>query len=247
MTLRIEVGFDTTQFGQPTITVGATPAPIDDATYCHRDLSSVVGTGLYTDFAGACQQALLTAGLSASLSVTYVSATGAYNLTPSGSQTVTLNTAARQLLGFSGDPGTISSAATSDVKPYFLIDSAMGGKTANSDDYEARSYSEDAEAEDGSAYGIASTGRAVYADWVCAFEPRTAVYIREATAAVPWTWEHFYQHASVVHPFMVEDDYGDQTVHRFRAGFDRFKPRRVQQDWDELHDVDMKTRVMGRL
>lgn len=247
MTLRIECGWDTTQFGQPIITVGATPAPVADATYCHRDLTSVLGTGLYDDFAGECNQALLTAGLSGSLSVSYDSTNGEYDLTPSGTHTVTLNTAARQLLGFSGDPGSISSVVSSDVKPYFLIDGAMGGKSAWTDEYEAASESEDGEAMDGSAYGIASPGRAIYEDWVCAFEEREAVYERTATAAVPWTWQHFYRHASVVHPFLVVDDYGEQKVHRFRAGSDRFKPRRVQQDWDRLHDMDMKTRVMGRL
>ena len=254
MTLKIECGFNVASFGSLKITVDATDVTISSGKFCHQDISSVDGASEYTALEDAINAALSTAGVT-TVTVEYLS-TGYYRLNRvSGTPSVTCGAdeadAAHarmgQVLGFQSSPGTIGATENGDALPYFSLLSEMGGKSADSDDYEATSYSEDSEAEDGSAFGISTTGRAIYADWMCRMEPRAVVYEREATAAVPWTWQHFYRHCAVVHPFLVSDDFGDETVHKLRAGEDRFKPAHVQPDFRDLFDLSVKTRVLGRL
>lgn len=259
MTLKIECGFNVDAFGSLKITVDATVVTITTGKFCHQDISSVDGASEYSALEDAINAALTTAGVT-SINVAYQGTgsgndgyyrinrlSGFPNVVFGADEADAAHVRMGQVLGFQSSPGVLSGNPLGDALPYFTILAEMGGKSGDSDDYEAPSYSEDSEAEDGSAFGIATTGRAVYSDWICRFEPRAVVYAREATAAVPWTWQHFYRHCAVVHPFLVTDDYGDETVHKLRAGEDRFKPARVQPDWRDVLDVSVKTRVLGRL
>ena len=259
MTLKIECGFNVASFGSLKITVSGTPVTISSGKFCHQDISSVDGASEYTALEDAINAALTTAGVT-SINVAYQSTgsgndgyyrinrvSGFPNVVVGADEEDAAHARMGQVLGFQSSPGVLAGNPLGDALPYFTILSEMGGKSADSDDYEAASYSEDSEAEDGSAYGISTTGRAIYADWTCRMEPREVVFEREAMSAVPWTWQHFYQHCAVVHPFLVSDDFGDETVHKLRAGEDRFKPAHVQPDWRDLFDLSVKTRVLGRL
>lgn len=255
MTLRFDAGFDVFAFGRLKISDGATDAEVASGTFCHLNLESLYEVGVYSDFASQVTAALFAEGVTAS--VTYLS-TGRYRITAGASAlNITAGTDeadaehARmgQVLGFSTSPGVIlaGASATGDITPYFSIETEMGGMTDASDRYEG-GMSEAMEAEDGTAYGVSSTSAPVYSDFTVAFESRAAVYALNADASAPWTWEHFFPHCRVVHPFAVTDDFGEGvSVHQLRAGSDRFKPKRVNANWRERHDLAFKTRVVGRV
>ncbi len=254
MTLRFDVGFDVFAFGALKMTNGITDIDLTTGLFCHLDLGSVI-PGAYSDFATAVTSGLLGSGTTTT--VTYSTTTARYTVNV-GASPITLtfgvdeSDAAHvrmgQVLGFSTAPGSLSPGAQveGDIAPFFMIDAAMGGASDATDDYEG-GMSEDAEAEDGTSYSVAPTSAPVKSDFTVPFEPRAAVYIRSAVAATPWTWQHFYQHCRAVHPFAVTDDFTDVTVHKLMAKSDRFKPKRVVRDYRELHDLVLKTRVVGRL
>jgi len=254
MTLRFDAGFDVTAFGTLRISDGATDADVTGGRLCHLNLGSVI-PGSYSVLSNAINSAMTGAGINAV--VAYLS-TGRYriaagaspiNITAGVDEADASHARMGQVLGFSTSPGSIAAgnSVTGDIVPYFMIEAAMGGASDATDDYEGGS-SEAMEAEDGTSYGVAPTSAPRYSDFTVAFEPRAAVYARAAVASAPWTWEHFYQHCRVVHPFAVTDDFGEGvTVHKLMPSSDRLKPKRVVRDYRELHDLKMKTRVLGRI
>ena len=256
MTLRFDVGFDVEAFGSLKISNdGGDNAVITTGKWCHLDISSLFEAGVYDDIAGQFTARFLSEGIDGF--VTYSTITNRYRIHSNGTaldiecgadEADAEHARAGQVLGFSTSPGVIAigATATGDVAPFFMIDADMGGASDDSDEYEG-GQSEDAESEDGTSYGTAPTTAPKYRDFTVPFEPRAACYKRDAVASAPWTWQHFYEHTRVVHPFAVSDDYGDVTVCKHRAGSDRFKPRRVSRDWRELHDFVLKTRIIGRL
>jgi len=254
VTLRLEAGWDQTEFGTATIVIAGTSVSVSTGKYSHRDWSSLPRVALYTDFATALNTAITGAGIGG-ISVSYSTTTGLYTMAVSGGPFVFTAGADEidgahmrmgQILGLTTSPGS-SNAFSSDATPYFQINAAMGGAAQATDDYEPSSISETSEADDGSSYGISRVTAPVYSDFVAMFEPRAAVYERAADSSAPWTWEHMFRHCRVVHPFLVADDFDEQTVARFRAGSDNSTPKRVNADWRELHNIAFKTRVEGRL
>ena len=259
MTLRFDAGFDVFAFGALRISDGAMAIDITTGTFCHLNLESLYEVGVYSDFASQVNAALFAAGVTATVS--YLStglSAGRYRITAGASSlniTAGVDEAGAeharmgQVLGFSTSPGVISAGAsvTGDITPYFSIETEMGGKTDASDRYEG-GKSEAMEAEDGTPYGVSSTSAPVYNDWTVAFEPRAAVFAASADSSAPWTWEHFYQHCRVVHPFAVTDDFGEGVgVHQLMPNSDRLKPKRVNANWRARHDLAFKTREIGRI
>lgn len=257
MTHRLESGWNVAKLGTFTLSVtgnlGTSSVSIATGTYCHTDLSPVLGSGNYDDFAGALQAALTASGATTfAFTVTWSSATLTYTIACTNAFTLTFpNTSAgnrmADVLGFARNTTTGSATSTSSTRrPYYVIDGIMGARSNWTRPYESDDVSSQAESEDGSTFTTARSVAPLYEDWTVPFEERAAVYEAHATSAVPWTWEHFFKHSRGIEPFGIFDDDGN-TVHVLRGGRGAsFRPSRVQADWD-VFNVDLYTIHRGAL
>ena len=259
MTHRIESGWNVAKLGTFTLSVtgdiGTQSVSFTTGTYCHSDLSSVLGAGSYDDFAGALKAALDASGAaSGGFSVGWnPGGTLIYEISNGANFTLTFpNTSAgnrmADALGFTRNSTTASATTTSSTRrPYYVIDGAMGGRSGWTRVYEGDDIVSQAEAEDGSTYAVARSTAPLYDDWTVPFETLAATFDSEATAAVPWTWEAFFAHSRGIEPFGVFDDAGN-SVHVLRgARGARFKPSRASEDWDGRWSVDLLTINRGSL
>lgn len=258
MTHRIESGWNVAKLGTFTLSVtgnlGTASVSITTGTYCHTDLSPVLGAGSYDDFAGALQSALTASGATTfAFTVTWSGSAMTYTIANAAAFTLTFpNTAAgnrmADALGFTRNTTTGSTTSqVSSRRPYYVIDGAMGGRSGWTRVYEGDDIVSQAEAEDGSTYAVARSTAPLYDDWTVPFETLAATFDSEATAAVPWTWEAFFAHSRGIEPFGVFDDAGN-SVHVLRgARGARFKPSRASEDWDGRWSVDLLTINRGSL
>ncbi|MCU0675638.1 MAG: hypothetical protein MUE69_22960 [Myxococcota bacterium] len=258
MTHRIESGWNVARIGTMTLSVtgnlGTASVSITTGTYCHSDLSSVLGAGSYDDFAGALKAALDASGAaSGGFSVGWnPGGTLIYQISNGANFTLTFpNTAAgnrmADALGFArNSTTTLDTSAESTRRPYYVIDSAQGARSSWTRRYEGDDITSQAEAEDGSTFTTARSVAPKYDDWTVPFEELEAVYAAKATSAVPWTWQHFFEHSRGIEPFGVFDDDGN-SVHVLRGRGTSFKPSRVMQDWDGLFNVELLTINRGSL
>lgn len=256
MTARIESGWELAAAAASLeINVGA--AGVDTVSnaagkFCHTDLSSVANV-THSDWATELKTRLDAATTSAqTYTVTWDGSAQTYTISASSTFTIEFpNSAAgtlmKQILGFAGDRTTATSHV-SDVRPYYVIVAENGGWSEASDDYEPPDVSYGAVSDSGRIYAVGRTEAPILNDWVVPLEPKAAVFDRVATAAVPWTWSHFFQHARSVQPFARIDDY-DSSVHRLRPEgiASSFKPDRVVRDWDELWNVRIQSYNLGYL
>lgn len=257
MTHRIESGWDIARVGTHTLSVtgnlGTQTVSITTGTYCHTDLTSVLGTGNYDDFAGALKAALDASGAaSGAFTVTWSTSLLTYTISNAANFTLTYsNTDAgnrmADALGFTRNTTTASATSTASTRrPYYVIDGAMGARSSWTRNYEGDDVTSQAEAEDGSTFTMARSVAPQYEDWTVPFEELEAVFSAKAVTAVPWTWQHFFEHSRGIEPFAVFDDDGN-SVHVLRGRGTSFKPARVQQDWDELWNVELLTIRRGTL
>ena len=262
-------------------------AELTSGTLCHTDISSVMGSGEFTGLASALQTEIDT--VVGSL-VAYTGSTMSYRILTTGTPSFDFRDAAtpngvgsgssagRMLaaaLGFNyehpdatggsaSDPYNIllsgASEYSSNVRPYFVINPAIPGRSNMSDEYEEEGGVSEAVADDGTAYHVAKDGLAIYSDWVQMGETSadtftatgagTPVFKRDATAAVPWSYQHAWEHSRTLGaaPFLVVDSgTSESAVHRFRSDGSSLKPTRFgSQDFD-LWNVPFRTRLLGRL
>jgi hypothetical protein len=258
MTHRIESGWNIAIVGTHTLSVtgdiGTEVVSFTTGTYCHSDMSSVLGAGLYDDFAGDLEAALDASGAATgAFTVTWDGATQTYTISNAGNCSLTFanNTAgnnAADALGFNRNSTTVSANNVVSVRtPYYVIDGAMGGRSGWTRPYEGDDIVSQVEAEDGSTYATARSVAPLYDDWTIPFETLAATFTSEATTAVPWTWQHFFAHSRGIEPFAVFDDAGN-SVHVLRGSRGaRFKPSRASEDWDGRWNVDILTINRGDL
>lgn len=256
MTLRIEAGWNFSVLGTTSISVaesggGTATASFSSGKYAHTDIKSLMGGTDYDDFAGALQSALNTSSSTPrTYTVTWNATTMAYSIsTSTGTVALTFTgtpgTNMRRILGFSGNVAA-TALATSDVRPYYVISAAVGAASKTAGDYEADGFAEDAYTEGGLHFGIAAGTFPVFNDFQIPLETKAATKSIAATAAVPWTYQHFFQHVRNVEPFLVADGTLN-TVHRLRADSARFAPIQESADFDDYWNLDLKTVVVGRL
>jgi len=259
MTHRIESGWNVAKLGTLTLSVtgnvGTQSVSITTGTYCHTDLTSVLGASSYDDFAGALKSALDASGAaSGGFGVSWnPGGSLGYEITNAANFTLTFpNTAAgnrmADALGFARNTTTSSGTSTvSTRRPYYVIDGAMGGRSGWTRVYEGDDIVSQAEAEDGSTYAVARSTAPLYDDWTVPFETLEATFESEATTAVPWTWEAFFAHSRGIEPFGVFDDAGN-SCHVLRgARGARFKPSRASEDWDGRWSADILSINRGAL
>lgn len=277
MTLRYEFGWDFARaldgIGASVVLDDDGPSteitPFTTGTYCHTSLDDMVfGDGSYDDFASALQGALNTASTGAgSYTVTFSASTGYTIAYDAGNFSLTFSTCAiptqgsrmRAILGMTGDR---SGAATysSQARPYFLILPAIAGRSDVSDDYEPDSLASEAIGDDGTGNVVGPTTAEKRIDWqqpgdqdlpsiaYTSFGTGTPIHKRYVTSAVPWSYEHAWEHARTAYdPILVADSgTSENLVCSLRAEGARFKPRRMGgQDYD-LWSSDFKVRLIGR-
>lgn len=157
---------------------------------------------------------------------------------------------------------TIGVALTSTLRPaYLLIPAAMGRTKVSPDRYEG-SIATDART-DGGVYGQTSVARAaVTKDWsqagedetsigaVAYGEPGTPVHAYRATTAVPWSYQHAWDHALTYKCAILVDDGNPLSpveVVEMRAEGLVFSPMFTGADDFPMYSVEFKTRLLGRV
>jgi hypothetical protein len=245
---------------------GAYEATVIDGTYAHTFCEDVDGAS-YQQIAGVLTSLLNDPGpLSpAAFDVAWSRETG-YTITSSDAFEVNFSAAsdadagarAAALLGFSGDL-TGASSYTSDVRPIYFIVPAVGARTKPSDEKEPPGVVSEAVTDGGGTCQRARFTLETHDDWDQAgedmrevsggaFEAGTPVYRRQATAAVPWTYQHAWaHHKKGFDPFIAADDDLGETVHRMRAEGCSFKPARMAGVDVDVWSIPFRTRQIGRL
>ncbi len=274
MAVRIEAGWDHASVGNASLRVtedpGGTPDTITGTvgalTWCHTNISSIMGSGNYQRFGDQLETALNAATANAyTYSVTLDTSTLLYTVATSGggqdfdikyASGTTAEVRMFQILGLAQSNTFYSgtSTYTGCMTPYYLFSGDMGAKSKVSDDYEPDTV-EDAEADDGTAYGVARTTAPIYSDYTLQFEPKVKTFKRSVsvttssgltTGGVIWTYQHFIENARSEHPFLCVDD-NESTVHKLRAKGAAFKPSRATADFDDHWHHEYITRMLGRL
>lgn len=266
MALRLTSGWNHTVIGSGSLAFdagGAKTATVSSTTAIHGtfDLSSLIGTGLYTGFSAKLKTQMDTAG-GGPYTITYTPSTTSYKLSRTGgSWTITsgTNTVMRNILG-TGATFPISSVnnggvheidlnpavTATAVRPYYVIVGTLGAASDDTDDYEPDEIASVGETDDGSSYSVHRTEAATYRDFSVQFEPQAAMFSRFAASAVPFTWQHFFAHARATEPFIVSDDI-EQTAYKLRGESVKFRPLRVVPDWNEYFHVRLMAYVLGRI
>lgn len=257
-------GFDSADLGTLSVavsgTIGSGTATVAAGTYCHRDLSSVMGSGEYTAITAAVKTALdavagtWTVSYSTSTNRVTISATAAFVLTWTGAAGERL----RKILGFSTTATSVGDTVTGDIAPYFTLVPAISGRSKFVESYVPDDTVREAAADDDESFATEKErgsdamdpdDEIMHCDWQQAMEPLAAVMIRSAAASAPWTWEHFFKHLGGTHPYAVLDG-AATTVHTLReqgAAFTAGVRQRVTADYDGLWVLNHFTRQHGSL
>jgi hypothetical protein len=260
VSLYLEAGWDFARIGSFSIVMtddGGGPVTITISTgrYSHSDLSAVMGTGEYTDFATALAAAInANATLENDYSVTWAPATGTYTIAKaSGLFTITgtgmggppLSGVAMNVLGRENIAEDVSSVS-SEFRAYYSIAPAHGGKSQVSDDYEPDGLTEGGYTTGGGHFAITAGSGITFHDFSLMLEPKSAVYERVATAGTPWTYEHFFKHVRSTEPFSLSDG-TDYEVFTLRPESARFKPAREVADYDGHWNLTLACYLEGRI
>lgn len=254
--MRIVAGFDTAEFGTLTFSGnsggGAVETDVTAGTYCAETMASISAVSGYTSFATAVAAAMTTS-MGDSVTGSFNTSTLAYTFTrAAGNATWTIgadegDADIARLGRFCGFSTSLSGtdSITSDVTPWFVIETAIDGKSKVTDEYEPDGILSVAEADDGSSYSVSRVTAPIYEDWRFKFESLAATFKREATSSVPYTFQHFVEHVRAAHPFWVRNA-DDSAVYKMRAKGAIFTPARVTEDFDNHWDWPFLTRLVER-
>ena len=256
--MRIVAAFDTAEHGQITAKGRATPgvggytsAVVTAGSYCFESMASISGASTYTDFATVLETAF-TSVMGSAVTATWDGDALTWTLSKTGASDWDVGAddgdagVARlgRFLGFSTAQNN-TDTAVSDVRPYFVLEPAMGELAKVSDDYQPDNIWTEAEASDGSSYAVGRVSAPTYSDFRVVMETYEATFQRAATAAVPYAFQQFIEDVGAAHPFWVVNN-GESTVHRMRAKAATFEPVREVSDWDGAWHWPFETRVIGR-
>lgn len=214
-----------------------TEADFSSPKVCHIDLNATIGT--HNDLAGLLETELkaIHTGFSCSfneLALTYSISHSTTNFD------ISFSTAAQRTLGFTAGSTNVASV-TSTVRPYYVVDAAHAGRSSYSDRYEPDDVASLAISDSGEVFvGMARTASPAFVDWRQQFETREATFKHVATTAVPWTWQHLFEHTRTVHPLLVKDGY-DDSVYHLRPDGSSFKPEPQTPDYDDQWHLSFRT------
>jgi len=247
---------------------GAFTIELTSGVYNHEDISAVVSG--HTTWAAALKTALeagseaVNPGSGLTYTVTYTAPTAnpattkhsTYNVKTTGT-TLELDfstagaayTQMASLLGYNATNHTGTGASTgytSDISPYYTMVPEVAGRSQVDREFMPAGNAADAEADDGSAYSVMRGTSPRYWTWAQTVEPLAAVFEVEAAADPPWTWEHAWEHAGNVLPFLCNDG-SERAIHRLRAVGAAHHPTSMAGDYHGQWVEPFATRMLGRL
>lgn len=251
---KIYAGFSMTSIGSATIgwtdSSGTYTADVSTGTYAHVDLQAIMGTGEYDDFATALKTAMDAAASPRTFTVSYSTSSMAYTITPDSGTillTTSTNTVMRSILGYNSLPTVAAASTSSQIRPYYVIDTNVDAQSSVSGRYEPSGISVDGEADNGDAFGVSREEAPTYFDWTQMMEPIAVVYTSDASASVPWTYEALFKHARNVEPIYYESATYPLTsaVYKLRADGTSWRPQRVTADSDVQWNIPFRARYLG--
>lgn len=273
MSLRYEFGWDFAHVTDVSVPGsddgGAFTLGFSSGTYCHTDLSSVTGSGTFTDFASALETELnAESGGAGTYTVTYAAGTGYTVAYDNGSFSLTLagSDERAQLAAILGFSGSVSGSASyaSDMRPKYTIRPAIEARTQLSDEYEPDDVAAAGVADDGTRTHIARDTAEIWVDWTQVAEIETVPanwedagtppYKRQVDAGtsaddVSWSYQHAFEHVRKGHhPFLVVDSgTSESAVFLMRAEGMGFRPARWTGQDQPIWSVSFKGSLLGRL
>lgn len=233
-----------------TITIGSTATLTAGGRFCHYDLTPITdptGLTVYSVFATAVQSAI-TSQIGAGYTVSFSTVTNLYTISKAGNFTMSLGANLAAAMGFTTASHTGTDSYSSDVRPYYMMVPQITARSSFSQNYEPDDLGEEAVTDGGIAYVASRTTSELRCDWVQAMETKAATFSRNGTAAIPWTWQHFFAHTRGTHPFLVQGDdtvYSKGLVYRLRKDGVFFKPEAVATDYDGLWMIPLRARDLG--
>jgi hypothetical protein len=250
MTTYVSFGFDFSVIGAFSLAVtetgggGGTDTIALTSRYIHE--GSVSSTPTYAEFSVALQAALNASGsLNATYGVSLDVATRRFTITASGGGVTSIqlagNAVAQNVLGFPNSFAGTALTRTGTKSPYYLLGVDVDGFSDWSDIYElSDDIAEDSVAHDGTSFSIAHDGAATLLDLTAPLIPRAQLYLREATATDPWTWQAAFRHARTIEPVIVYNDDLGGHVGRLRKESAVFRPRFLEADYIAYADIPLR-------
>lgn len=267
MSAYLLTGLDTARLGSLAVAVNdgtdSGTATVAAGTYAHRDLSSVMGSGEYTDLATALGTAL-DAVISAGMTVTWSSTTLLYTISHDDSTATSLDftsTAGQRLaaaLGFTADHSdgagtgysvTLSGASsyTSNVTPYYALALAKAGPAKYSQPFEVAGQVKRQVSVKANAYSVAPTTLEKRVKFALLFNTLASVFSSKASASVPWTYEDLVAHARCWEPTLLSYSAEDLVYKDVRGTFDEDARQSVWQDYQARWNLTIEGQYLGSL
>lgn len=249
----IHAGFDTRRLGGLTFRVTEATGPstfsvsIPDKRLAHFLLIGSFGDG-YEVTANVLKAELDAGSPNAwTYTVTYSHTAGTFTISASGGNIALdfnsdgqASVNARQALGF-GATSANASSHTSPAKAFYVIHTLHDGLSNVSEDYEPHGIVRGVISDSGQSFAVAPLAAPVHFDFRVPFERKQAVFKHEATATVPWTFEHLFEHCRGDLPFRVSWVYS--PLHLLRPEGASFRPTRAWDDFDDAWHIDFETYV----
>lgn len=172
-----------------------------------------------------------------------------------------------RMLGFTADHANGSGSGhdcrlsgatsyTSNVRPYYLILPLIQGRSKVRPIYEQPELTMGASSDDGTFFYTSRDGAAKFSEWTQSMETGTPpstfsddgmpLFKHQATSAVPWSYEHAFEHARTGGslPFLVVDG-SDSIVYELSAEGTAMDPRRAASEDYDLWDIVFRAVRLG--
>ena len=243
-------GFDFARIGTHTLAGsddgGAFSVSYTSGTYAHRDCSSVTGASTYTAFATTLKTNLdaQSAGAGtytvtwATTGYTIAYSSGNFSLTFTGS---TAATNAGALLGFSANQ-TGAATYSSTRTPYYYLALSRSSVAKFSRPFERSGQTVRQTSVNGNAYSVRPATRVKEVAFDIRYQALATVFLAEATAAVPWTYEALLAHVGAWEPArLVTDD--DDIVYKYLEP--DFSDEAREPEWNDYH-ARWRLHVLGQ-
>lgn len=238
------------------------------AKYAHVDLSSVMGSGLYDDFATALAAIMNSThtGPGSVFTVAWSSSTLSYTIGSSSDVYLDFrSTPGRNLaaaLGFNylhddatggsaGDPYNVliaTTVAVSNVVPYYALALDRDGVSAFRRPYEVSGQTKRQVSVNGSAYSVGPLTREERFDASIRFQSLETVWTSEADDSVaPWTYEALVKHVRCHEPVLLHTPTLDLIGKRIDGEWSNTEHRPEFGDYHGNWQIDMKMQHLGEL
>jgi hypothetical protein len=160
--------------------------------------------------------------------------------------TYTFSEAAQHVLGVNASYTGVTSIVSAR-RPYYVIRPVVGEVSRPSHEFEATNQSALAVSDSGIPYGTARTVSVKHKSWEVEFEPRAQTLAYFATDDIPFTWQHFIEHARTVYSIclvtqVAGSDVSGLNIGRLLPGFADFNEN-VRSRHVEGYDDQWRIRV----